>query len=134
MGKTDTHTFCISLTCQPANIIYKIPGKIRLCIFLLLFLPFFTHSQTATPSDVIDAAAIDYASSINEYVLFQTRDNPVADDSIPYLDFTKKIPGKNSMRIPYEMISKTLYLKFMMKNTTDSLLQVYFYPCIYYKK
>jgi two-component system, NarL family, sensor histidine kinase DesK len=113
------------------NIINKNFAKVFSPGFSLVLISFFSHAQTITDS-AVDATAIQFASSINEYVLFETCDKPVADDSIPFLNFTKKIPGKTSMSVPYEMVSKTVYLKFLMKNTSDSLLHVYLFPGFYY--
>jgi signal transduction histidine kinase len=38
------------------------------------------------------------------------------------------------MNIPYGMINHTLYLKFTMRNSSDSLLPVFFYPGFYFKE
>ncbi len=104
-------------------------------IFLLLFFQFaitaFSYAQTFSDS-AIDISSIQFANVINEYVLYETCDKPISNDSISYLKFTKQITGKTSMAVPYSMVSKTLYLKFYLKNSSDSLVSVYFFPGFFY--
>lgn len=107
--------------------------KFLLLAFSLFSFFNFVHAQKNNDS-VVDANAIQFGNNINAYILYQTCDKPIVDDSIPYLDFSKKIPGKTSMNVPYAMVSKTLYLRFQIKNTADTLLHVYFFPGFFYTK
>jgi signal transduction histidine kinase len=134
MGNNNNHTTCFWLITGRIYTLPEIFWKLRVipCFFLLL--PVFTSGQKAKDPGVLEASSIEYAGLINEYVFYEFGSKPVRDTQIPTLGFTGRIPGKNSMNIPYEMVNQTLYLKFMMSNSSDSLLQVYFFPGFYYKK
>ena len=132
MRNNNCYTFFSLLSFQK-NIFRNHFLRFFLSSFFIFSFNFFSIAQTFSDS-VVDVNTIQFANVINEYVLYQDVDKPVINDSIPYINYTKKIPGKTSMSVPYEIVGKTLYLKFTAKNMSDSIIHLYFFPGYFYNK
>ncbi len=107
--------------------------RIVICSFLFIYSPFFLRAQSLPDSARVDISNIQFSKIIGEYAFMEIRNVAVPADSIPSMAFSQKLPQKFSISVPYEMVGKTVYLKFFLHNPADTAIQVYFFPGFYYQ-
>jgi signal transduction histidine kinase len=107
---------------------YKI--LVRICVVtFFLVLQNQMNAQFRSDSSVLDVSKVKFFESINNSISYKVTDKKaLPDDSIPYLDFSEKIPGSYEQKIPFELIGKPVYLKFYLYNSSDSNQDLYFFP------
>jgi hypothetical protein len=78
---------------------------------------------------VIDFAKVQLAQNITANCLyFADTLNQYNDANIANIPFTQKIPAGISKTVKPKLVSKNIYLKFSIYNSSDSILNCYFYP------
>src|ERR1700692_411354 len=102
----------------------------NLILFFLIFSSIpscILFAQEKPDSSFLNASAVQFVQPLYAYSLIETRKNALAEDSIPELVFTKKLPEKYSVNIPNSLVGKSIYLKFFLKNIYDTALSVYYF-------
>lgn len=109
-------------------------------IFILLFsLAFVTacneaavHHSEYNP-DSVEVASIRFARNLYKYVqVTLVKKNTVKDDQLPLLKITDSAPRSWIGRFPPSVIEKEIILKFRLKNSSDSIKDMYFFPGSYF--
>jgi signal transduction histidine kinase len=85
-------------------------------------------------SSFLDVSKISSVQLLGQSALFTSaKRNEVQDRDIPTLDISKQIPTSFRVTIPVEIAGKTIYVKFPLFNSSDSVQELYFYPGLYCK-
>ena len=112
----------------------------RTCLVFLLVPLLFSSSCTVAPRqegvhqpDSIDVTAIRFSQNISRFVrVLLEKKNTLSNDALPKLTVTDSIPRIWRNRFPPSVIEKEIILKFVLRNGSDSLKQLYFFPGTYY--
>ncbi|MBS1917151.1 MAG: hypothetical protein JST87_12810 [Bacteroidetes bacterium] len=91
------------------------------------------YAQVKPDSTILDVNKVEFVQALYPYSFIEVRKNDVPDDSIPLLRFGKSLPEKYSVNIPNSLVNKSVYLKFVLQNTADTALSVYFFGGTYVK-
>jgi len=103
-------------------------------LILLLFVSYGATANTGGDSSFLDVSTVQSVQQLGKYVHYTSvRKNSIADKDIATLDISNVIPIKFRGSIPTEIAGKTIYLKFPLYNSTDSVEELYFYPGLYCK-
>ncbi len=106
---------------------------IVLIIFFFIF-PHLLPAQEKTDSNTIDVSSIHYARSIASNVSWTSKKMGITDDSIPYFNFSEKLPSNFNLSLPVSIIEKNIYFSFSLSNNADSSSEVFFFAGLYCKR
>ena len=110
--------------------------KAGICGLLLLLVLASTRlpAQSNADSSLTDISTLQFSRHISQVVSFAAPDTPVADKMIASIPFREKVPPGFAFKVPYRLVSKPFYLKFLLTNPSDSERMCYFFPGLFYKK
>src|SRR5215467_12101565 len=120
---TDKTAKKISSNAFSANVLRRL---IFLCGFSCVLTTASAQYYPQTP--ITDLSKIQTAEKIKSITYAAIKKNSVNDSEIAHLDISKTIPASYEERIPIQEVGKNLYLKFSLCNTSDSPVQMYFFP------
>ena len=107
---------------------------IKLIIFLCVaFSPVILFSQVIADSNTIDISLIHYSKPITQNIFWIKQTAEINNDSIPYLNFSEKLPADFNLIIPLSIVEKNIYFNFSLSNNSDSVNNVFFYAGMYCK-
>ena len=101
----------------------------------VLILPSCSNSieHSSYQADSVEVASIRFARSVYKFVQFHlAKKNTIKDEELPSLQITDSIPRIWRSRFPASVIEKEIILRFVLKNSSDSLKELYFFPGAYF--
>ena len=103
-----------------------------LCAFLFYFLPYFPFAQEQIDKNTIDISKVHFSTPLNDIAFFEATDTAVAEDAMPQLRFSQKLLQGFPPDIPLKVSGKNIFLKFTAHNSSDSIVQAYFFPGLFF--
>ena len=101
-----------------------------LCIALS---PGLLFSQIVADTNTIDISQIKFSKPIAQNIFWTNSAEEIKNDSIPYLNFSEKLPPDFKLTIPLSIVEKNIYFSFSLANNSDSVNKVFFYAGMYSK-
>jgi len=96
---------------------------------MLILLTRPAMAQSPTDTNILDLSKINSIQQLDHSLFYESfKDKSIPDDGISVLPFSQKIPTSYNQKIPFEMIGKTVFLKFYLFNGSDSAAKVFFTP------
>jgi len=103
-----------------------------LCAFLFYFLPYFPFAQEQIDKNTIDISKVHFSTPLNDIAFFEATDTAVAENAMPQLRFSQKLLQGFPPDIPLKVSGKNIFLKFTAHNSSDSIVQAYFFPGLFF--
>jgi signal transduction histidine kinase len=116
---------------------FGVHNVLYIAVFLLLtiLLGQPVLSQNKYDQEIPDISRIHTAVSLANSAGFVTfKRNSLEPRDIPNLKISQKITSELTEKLPLPFIEKTILLKFPVQNTSDSVVDFYFFPGIYCEK
>jgi len=84
-------------------------------------------------ADSVEVASIRFSKNLYKYVqVALVEKNTIHDDQLSLLKISDSAPRSWISRFPPSVIEKEIILKFYVKNSSDSLREMYFFPGSYF--
>jgi signal transduction histidine kinase len=101
-------------------------------LFFTILISGSTFSQESPIHNIADIARVQTAVSLIHTAEFATsKRNSVQARDIPNLKISQKITRDLSEKLPLQLVEKTVLLRFPVENSSDSLIDFYFFPGMY---
>ncbi len=132
--------FQLNLETYPVGMPRTAAAITKCCLVILLIPLLFLTScsvnvdQTGVyQPDSVNVAAISFARNITKFVQVKlSKKNSIANEQLPTLKITDSVPRIWRSRFPPAVIEKDIILRFVLKNPTDSVKRLYFFPGNYF--
>ena len=111
----------------------RLPEKCLLSFLLLvLATPFTLRLAAQEQPSAIDVARIMLSDTISSRCFyFEDSSHHISSDQIPALLFKKKVSKNIFKQLEGKQVENEWYLKFVLENSNDTSISVYFYPGVY---
>jgi len=132
--------FQLNLETYPIGMPRTAAAITKCCLVILLIPLLFLTSCSVNVDqslvyqpDSLDVSSIRFARNMTKFVQVKlSKRNSIANQELPTLRITDSVPNIWRNRFPPAVIEKDIILKFVLKNSSDSLKQLYFFPGNYF--
>jgi signal transduction histidine kinase len=100
-------------------------------LWMMLLLPTICFAQLAPSHFALDVSTLQSVCALDSAGFAMQKADPVADSTILHMDFSQRIPAAYLRNIPIAEAGRPIYLRFALKNGSDSAQSVYFFPGLY---
>jgi signal transduction histidine kinase len=95
-------------------------------------LAFSSLAQAQIDKNPVDISKVHFSMPLNGLAFFEANDNFVAEDTMIRIRFSQKFLLELPTGNPLKVSGKNIYLKFTACNSSDSIVQAYFFPGLFF--
>src|SRR5688500_9257437 len=109
--------------------------RLAAVLTLLTVLCGFHGTAQVADSMIVDVARLNFYEQINDQCWFVAAPKgSVPTEKIPQLDYRSDNIRKYKDGFPESLLEKDNFLKFVLSNSSDSVMEVYISPAIYFRR